>query len=901
MSLTPGTRLGPYDIQAAIGAGGMGEVYRARDTRLDRTVAIKTLPESLAADPQFRARFEQEARAIAALNHPHICTIHDVGQDQGTDYLVMEYLEGQTLADRLAGAGRPEGRPLHVEEALQIAIQMADALDKAHRAGIVHRDLKPGNIFLVRRGGPSGPPDAKLLDFGLAKTGAPAVAGSATMMPTTPAGLTVQGTILGTFQYMAPEQLEGQEADARTDIFAFGAVLYEMLAGRKAFEGRSHASLIGSILKDTPPPLSTLQPLAPPLLDHIVQRCLAKDPDERWQSAADLRIELVWVTHAAPAPASTAVARRSPRLWQSVSAALLVALLGALAVSALRTRETSIAASPVVFEVMPPDGATLITPLAANGNPRFALSSDGDTLAFVAVSADGRQQLWIRPLAVTTARVLAGTDGADAPFWSADGRYIGFFAQGKVKYVDAGGGTPQTLGDAPRGYGAAWNLENTIVFASMSPNEGLNAVRLGSTDSPVAVTRGDPKNAHAHVWPQFLPDGRHFLYAALNIAQTASDIFVGSLDGGEPQFLLTADAAARYAAPGYLLFPRGGALLAQRFDTEGLRLVGEPVQLLDTVGRNLPTGYMALSLSASGHLAYGQSSVAPARVVWRDRSGRALEPPGPADMSSLSLSRDGAMLAVSRTLPQAGTNVWLSNVTRPTPIRFTFDAAASSSPIWSPDGRFLAYRSSRGGQLDQLYRKAADGSSQEELIEEQTGSIPTDWSADGKLIIFHNASSTSWDVLALSVSEGTSNTVLNTPFNEVQGALSPDGRWLAYASDESGRFDVFVQPFPPTGAKWLVSSEGGVEPRWRRDGRELFYLSPARRLTAVPTQTTQRFESGTPETLFDAGVRDFTLPFVRRYDVTANGQRFVVAEQPPRRLPPITVIVNWTGVLQDLP
>ena len=512
-----------------------------------------------------------------------------------------------------------------------------------------------------------------------------------------------------------------------------------------------------------------------------------------------------------------------------------------------------------------------------------------------------------------TARVLAGTDGADAPFWSADGRDIGFFAQGKLKSVKAGGGTPQSLSDAARPQGATWNSENTIVFAPLE-NEGLKAVHLGSTDPAVLVTRVDPKKAQAHVWPEFLPDGRHFLYAAVNSSSTASDIFIGSLDGVEPRFLVTADAAAHYAEPGYILFPRGGTLLAQRFDTDGLRLVGEPVRLLDIVGRNLPSGYTALSVSGAGQLAYGQSAQAPTRVVWRDRAGRMLGPPGPADTGTLSLSRDGSMLALSRTLPQAGTNIWLSDVKRTTPIRFTFDVAGSLSPIWSPDGRFLAFSSRRGGQLDQLYRKAVDGSSEAELIEEArgsipeaagsipeaTGSIPTDWSVDGKLIIFHRLGLTSWDVEALSVAEGKSTSVLHTPFNEVQGTLSSDGRWLAYASDESGRFDVFVQPFPPTGAKWPVSSDGGTEPRWRSDGRELFYLSSDRRLMAAPTQTAPPFESGKLEALFDADVRELTLPFRRRYDVAANGQQFVLAEPPPRRPPPITVIINWTGALQDL-
>src|ERR1700730_16630809 len=681
MAIATGARLGPYEVVSALGAGGMGEVYKARDTRLDRIVAIKVLREALSVDPQFRERFDREARTISQLDHPHICVLYDVGEQEATTYLVMQYLEGETLADRLTKGALP------LDQALRIAIDVAGALDKAHRAGIVHRDLKPGNIMLTQAG-------AKLLDFGLAKIGTSVVAGAGlSMLPTTPPNLTARGTILGTFQYMAPEQLEGDEADARTDIFAFSAVLYEMLTGKKAFEGKTQASLIAAILEREPPPVSSLQPLAPRTLDRVIRRGLSKDPDQRWQSAL-------------------ALAGWTGLLWQ------------------LRRGAAPLPGEALMFAVPPPGGATFVTPSSMFGMPWLALSPDGRVLAFVALSADGRQQLWTRPLAAAIATPLAGTDDARAPFWSPDSRYLAFFGRGKLKYVDAAGGTALVITDAPgSGAGGSWNRENTIIFAPTPQNEGLRKVQVGTSAASQPVTRVDPGQVQGgHVWPEFLPDGRHFLFGVVQSSGGAAETWVGSLDGGEPRLLLRADAVARYTEPGDLLFKRG-PLLAPRGDARDFQLVGDPIRLTDAVvGSNTPSTYLALSTSTTGTFAYGTMPADETQLVWRDRTGRMLVSIGLTNASAPSLSRDGT-LVLSRILPQIGRDLWLYDLKRNTPMRFTFDSAGGKSPIWSPDGKYVAYAMNREGSLDVLVRKPITGLGREELLFKTGGSFPTDWSA----------------------------------------------------------------------------------------------------------------------------------------------------------------------------
>ena len=900
-SLEPGTSFGPYRIEGFLAAGGMGEVYRARDTRLDRLVAVKVLPAEVASDPQFRDRFDREARVISQLDHPHICALYDVGEQNGVSFLVMQYLEGETLEERLKKGAVP------LEHALQYAMQMADALATAHRAGIVHRDLKPGNIMLTKSG-------ATLLDFGLAKaTGPVSAAAGVSLLPTTPPGLTAQGTILGTFQYMTPEQLEGHEADARTDIFAFGAVVYEMLTGKKAFAANTQASLIAAVLKDDPPLPSTVQPLASPLVDHVVGRCLAKDPDERWQAASDVMRELKWIADAAPGLVSSDPSpRTSVRRWRMISLAVivLVAAVASLALIGRFLRPAPAASDLLMFAVAPPEGATFVAPGGPVGQPWLALSPDGRVLAFVALSADGRQQLWTRPLAATSAHPLPGTDGAQAPFWSPDSRSVAFFARGKLKVVDAAGGTPQIVTDAPGYFGSgSWNRDNTIVFASSPRNDGLRSVQVGAAQASQTLTRIDPgRGQRGHFSPQFLPDGRHFLFGVGGaVGGREAETWVGSLDGAEPRLLLRADAVAHYAEPGYLLFKRG-SLLAQRIDARDLRLVGDPVRLTaPEVGSSSVVPYLALSTSTTGTLAYGATRAEETRLVWQDRTGRLLGSIDVTGASAPSLSRDGTMLALSRTLPQTGTDLWLYDVKRGTPMRFTFDSASTRSGIWSPDGEQIVFAAARNGTLGQMYRKPTTGSGSDELVSNVDGSTPTDWSPDGRFILFHTNNNldqgsvdqrNGYDLWVLSLADRQSRPLVRTPFHEIQGAVSPDGRWLAYACDESGAFEVYVQGFPDSQGKRLVSRGGGAEPRWRADGRELFYVSADRRLMVVPTTIGPAFESGTPAPLFEMNVRDLGFQSGRRYDVTPDGQRFVVQELIGRVRPSaLTVVVNWSALL----
>jgi predicted Ser/Thr protein kinase len=602
MALAAGDRLGPYEIISPLGAGGMGEVYRARDTRLDRIVAIKVLAAELANDPQFRNRFDREARTISQLDHPHICALYDVGERDGTSFLVMQYLEGETLETRLKiGA-------LRLDHALQYSIQIAEALDKAHRAGIVHRDLKPGNIMLTKAG-------AKLLDFGLAKATGPAGARAGlSMLPTTPPGLTAQGTILGTFQYMAPEQLEAQEADTRTDIFAFGAVVYEMVTGTKAFEGKSHASLIGAILKDQPRALFNLQPLAPPALDRIVETCLAKSPDDRWQTARDLLRELKWLAEGAAEGtngAITSTARSRERAVWVLGAVAVLAIAALVALATLYFRRT--VPEPVVTRL------DVVTPPTSEAFS-FALSPDGRRLAFVA-NGDKGSQLWLRPLDQVRAQPLAGTEGAIYPFWAPDGRAIGFFADGKLKRIDFTGGALQVLADAPYPRGGTWNADGVIVFGPSGADALLRVAATGGTTAP--VTRLAPGQG-SHRWPQFLPDGRRFVFLMATGQPQTQGVYLGSLDGGEPIRVMPAETAAVYAAPGYLLLVSQGVLAAYPFDAARATVANEPMPVAQVVGTDDGEFHSAFSVSAAGVLAHRAGAGVRRQLVWVDRTGKML-------------------------------------------------------------------------------------------------------------------------------------------------------------------------------------------------------------------------------------------------------------------------------------
>jgi serine/threonine protein kinase/WD40 repeat protein len=869
LPLSPQTRLGPYEILSPLGAGGMGEVYKAKDTRLDRTVAIKVLPEHVAANPEARQRFEREARAVSSLNHPNICVLHDIGQQDGVDFLVMEYLEGETLAARLAKG------PLPVAQALEYAIQIADALAQAHRRGFCHRDLKPGNIMLTRSG-------AKLLDFGLAKRAPTALANEATVS----VDLTGKGTILGTLPYMAPEQVEGREADARTDLFAFGAVLYEMVTGRKAFPGQTAANLMVAILERDPPPLPGS---CPPALDRLVRRCLAKDPDQRWQNAQDLKVALQWIVEGTPVQPAPVTRRLLP--W----AAAALATVAALVLAALYFRPTPSSERTVRLLVSPPEKETFWS------YDLPAVSPDGERLAFTAIDPDGKTRIWVRSLDSLTISPLAGADGGIRPFWSPDSRSLAFFADGKLKKADLRGGPPQTLCDAsnwnPFG---AWGRDGVILFGN-GDSGGRTLSRVAATGGEVrlATTLDVSRQEAGHDYPQFLPDGRHFIYLVQSARPENSGIYAGSLDSKETKRLVSTQTNAAYAGSpsgsGYLLFTRDDALMAQAFDAARLELTGAPLPVTQPVSISstiVTARLLALfAVSENGVLAYRTGgSTGAIELVWFDRQGKRLGTVGePADYSNPALSPDEKKLVVCRVNPQARTrDLWLFDLARGTSSRFTFDPADKTNPVWSPDGSRIAFSSRRRGALD-VYVKAATGSGADDvLLESREDKVVLDWTPDGRFILFSQGDDY-WTVPL----EGDRKPKGSLELGD-SPRVSPNGGWVAYGSNESSRGDVYVQSFPPGGGKWQVSTAGGTEPQWRRDGKELFYRA-ADKLMAVDVKTDAPvFEAGIPKPLF--AVRVEKVGRRSHFVVAASGQRFLVAvEAAPS---PLTLVTNWTAGLK---
>ena len=900
MPLSAGTRLGPYEILATAGAGGMGEVYRARDTRLDRTVAIKVLSAPLAADPDLRQRFEREARAISALNHPHICTLFDIGEspapEPGTDvlqFLVLEYLEGPTLAQKLTAG------PLPVETALAYAMQIADALDKAHRAGIVHRDLKPANVMITKGG-------AKLLDFGLAKTAAPVLSTSGlSMLPTTPPGLTAQGTILGTFQYMAPEQIEGLEADARTDIFAFGALLFEMLTGRTAFEGQTRAALLGAILKDAPTRVSTLVPAAPPPLDRVIRTCLAKDPDDRYQTARDLLRDLKWSTSPDAAPhvvvTPAAAAPGSSRVAWSIAAIFALGFVAAATVAVRHFAEVPQRPDVVQFAIPPLENRIFGGPRGPGTGQatQIAVSPDGRSVAFVTGSGNGNFEIWLRRLDSLMSVPVAGTDGASFPFWSVDGTALGFFADGKLKRVAIGGGPALTLSDAPMGRGGTWMPDGTIVFAP-AVNAPLHRVSsAGGTATPVS-TLDASLGELGHRFPRVLPDGRSILFTAVTGAATVapkpSTIKMMMLESGTAVTLLTAESHADYMA-GHLLFYRDGILLAQPFDAVAGRLHGEPFPIAEDVGTE-GSRLSSFSAASTGTLVYSSGGRVGTRLTWTDRSGKVLETVGEqASFSGLALSPEDRRAAVALTIgPPLNRDIWVVDLTRDVMTRLTFQPGEDSNAVWSPDGTQLVFQSSRAGAGSLRSVRVGGTAVDEPLIEQQSGVfVPSDWSTDGRHILYSHADRSlgAPDLWALPTGGDRKPIRLTeTPFNELFPVFSPDGRWFAYASDESRNSEVYVQPFPPTGRKYLVSRDGGSQPLWRRDGRELFFLTQDATLYSVSVVTVPEFEAGIPQRLFASPAPTFTGS--RAYGISRDGQRFLFAAPAQVSTTPLQVVLNWS-------
>ncbi len=889
MTLAAGSRLGPYEILAPVGAGGMGEVYKARDTRLGRTVALKVLPERLSSDVELRQRFEREARTISQLSHPHICALYDVGHQEGTDYLVMEYLEGQTLAERLAKG------PLALDQVLRYGVEIADALGKAHQHGIVHRDLKPGNVMLTKSG-------VKLLDFGLARVFQPVSSGSILTALPTETPLTEKGTILGTVQYMAPEQLEGKEADSRTDIFALGAVLYEMATGRKAFSGATQASLISSIMTAEPQPISESQPLSPPALDRVVKTCLAKDPDDRWQTAHDVMLELKWIAEAgsqagAPAPMAASRKSRERLLWTALAVLALAALLPWV----IRDRKGTRADAAVTrFAVLPPENASFL----GGAIDPVTISPDGRRLALLATSG-GRRRIWIRALESLAAEPLAGTEGAAYPFWSPDSRSIGFFADGKLKKIKASGGPVQTLCDAPDGRGGAWSRDGVILFAPRQFAEPLYRVS-SSGGVPVPATRLEPsRQESAHRWPCFLPDGRHFLYlASISTRHLRNGIYVGSLDSKETTLLISADSNVAYSPSGHLLFVRDQTLMAQRFDAERLRLADEVVPVVEQMPQSLASSHSPFSVSENGVLAYWAGDTKK-ELIWFDQAGRRLGSLGSAsDNPGASFSPDEKRVALSRPDARSGaSDIWVVEVSRGVTSRLTLDRFEDHFPIWSPDGTRIVFNSNRNGPED-LYQKDSTGTGREELLykSDVAHKHPLDWSSDGRFILYHTRQSrTGSDILALPLF-GNREPIpfLSTEFEEGHAQFSPDGRHVAYASDESGVYEIYVQPFPGPGGKLQISTQGGVQPRWRRDGEEIFYVAADGRMMAAPlSPQSGSLSVGNPRALFKTAILpDAVFPAIFDYAVTADGQRFLIVTPTSETLVfPATVVLNWAAKL----
>jgi len=897
MAILPGRRLGPCEILSAIGAGGMGEVYRARDTRLDRVVAIKVLPAHLADTSELRERFDREAKTIASLNHPHICILHDIGHQDGIDFLVMEYIEGETLAQRLSKGALP------LEQVLQYAIEISDALDKAHRKGITHRDLKPGNIMLTKSG-------TKLLDFGLAKLrqdAAPATPPSE--LPTVSDPITAQGTILGTLQYMAPEQLEGGEVDARTDIFAFGAVVYEMPTGKRAFEGKSQASVISSIISSDPPPMSSLQPMTPPALDRLVKRCLAKDPENRWQTARDLELELKWIAEGGSLARSFPVAptRGIRARWKGVSvwggAAVLLAAIVGLAAWNLKPLGSPQAVSR--FTIMLPPGQQLA---GLEIGPAVALSPDGTHLAYVAIEG-GTQQIYLRPMDSLEAAPIPSTEGAGNPFFSPNGQWLGFFADGKLKKVSVSGGTAITLGEAPAPRGATWASDGVIAFAPTNVSGIQQISDAGGVPRPLSHLG---KGEQGHRWPEFLPGGNAVLFAAATsgINFTNTQVAVQSIGTGERRNLIQAGTHPRYASSGHLTYLQGGSLMAVPFDPQRLTITGAAVSIVNGVLQSRAIGDAQYDFSATGSLVYVPGGVQSnqSRLVWVSRNGTEQSLAAPAhSYLAPRLSPDGRRIAVS--IDEQDAQLWLYDLGRGTFTWFTFEGSANYFPIWTPDGKRIAFQSNREGPSN-IFWQLADGSGRaERLTTGEYVTAPNSWSPDGQLLAFFEVNPiTQRDIWVMRMGDPSASSgqvrkaqpFLRTQFNEGGPRFSPDAQWLAYSSDESGRTEIYVQPYPGPGGKWQISTDGGTEPVWNHSGSELFYRNRDE-MMAVDIATQPNFTAGKPKVLFEGHYETNPVP-IANYDISTDGQRFLMlkpVEQAQGALTQINVVLNWFEELKQ--
>jgi eukaryotic-like serine/threonine-protein kinase len=884
MTLSAGQRLGPYQVSSRIGVGGMGEVYRATDTRLNRAVAIKILLPDHSAGPEFAERFEREARALSSFSHPHICTVYDFGSQDECHYLVMEYLEGETLSQRLR-----RGR-LPFDEFVRYSLHVASALVEAHRQGYLHRDIKPANIMLTKSG-------AKLLDFGLTRSNSDtAVQGQNTRTKS----LTTEGAVVGTYPYMSPEQLQGRVVDVRSDIFSFGAVLYEMATGVCPFDGESTASIIAAVLDRDPPALSAIRPDLPPALAWVVHTCLRKDSDERWQSVHDLKLQIERLRDV-PSASAGGRALVGWKHWRSIALGLLAGAFLSLVAGAayIRTRPPTPSLEPIVFEIAPASGASFTTAGSASIPViTLAVSPDGSKLAYVGESG-GSPLIWVRKLNEAAAHPLRGTEGAQQLFWSPDSRWIAFFSENALKKIELSGGPATTLSDVsvdPRG--GAWLPSGTIVFAP-SQRDGL--MRISSSGgSPTPLY--PQQDAAQRWWPSPLPDGKRFIF----LDRKKKGVFVGSVDGAVGKPLVMTDWAALYADPGYLLYFKDGFLNAHRFDTTSGELEGEPIALGGGIGA-ATNGMAGFSASRSGILAHSPLLIDRTQLLWYDRGGNvSARVTEQAYYMDPALSPDEQKIALTRLdVARSAQDIWIHDQARGTTTRFTSDPLLEASPLWSGDGTRILYRANRTGMIN-LYIRGVDGGVDRVLFQSERqlalhggayNTMPTSWSSNGGQVIYTVPGRTGYDIFVLRlVGDSMPQPLAKSAFNEMHGSLSPDQRWLAFASDESGRFEVYVQSFPDGKRKQQLSAAGGWEPKWRADGGELYFLSASRKLMAVPFAAGGH--AGKAQELFPVATPSPNV-FKTNYAPSRDGRRFLInAVVEADRSAAITVVANWPGLVR---
>jgi len=885
MSLTPGQKLGSYEIQDKIGAGGMGEVYRARDPRLDRTVAIKVLPEHTATSADLRERFQREAKAISSLNHPNICILYDVGEQDGVSYLVMEHLEGETLAVRLARG------PLPLGEMMRVAVQIADALDSAHRKGLVHRDLKPGNVMFTRDG-------AKLLDFGLAKMAMTDNDPESFSSLTLTSPLTAQGTIIGTMHYMSPEQLEGREADARSDIFAFGALLYEMATGKRPFEGTSQASLIASVLKEEPPSVTTIQPMLPPLLEQTIRQCLMKDPDQRWQTAGDLKRALLWVSEGGSqigTPVAVARGRKRRELVLGVAVAVLAAAVAALGFTTWKQAQVRprVVQSNILLEP-----GTALDNLAGGS---VVISPDGKALVWAARdSLSSEPRLWVRRLDALATLPLPDTEGASFPFWSPDSRYIAFFAEGKLKKILASGGPTLTLCPAPSGRGGTWNAEGDILFTPVQ-DDVIHRVSAAGGEATAVTVRDTVAADYNHRWPVFLPDGRDFLYFARTDNSGGGEkdaICVASLDRPDVKRLIMCRSNPAFA-DGRILFVRDNVLMAQAFDPDSWKLGPDAVPVAEEVSHVENWSKGVFAVSDNGVLTYRQGSVSSgSQLRLYDLAGRHLRDFDDVVIHySAMVSHDGTRAALNIfDQGQSNVDIWILDLRRNIRSRLTFGEAPDLAPIWSPDDTRIAYFSGEPGAAG-VYIKPANGAGEAELLYRSDKTLYVrDWSRDGRYIC-GAIQGDSQDIIIIPT-DGQEEpwTFMSTSAGEWDPSFSPDGRWLAFVSDETSKEEVYVAPFPGPGGKWQVSSREGDRPHWSPDGAAIIYLDNGDRLNEAEIMVDgNAVQVGAVRPLFEVtAFRPGTV-----FDLMPDGQAVLINERLSEMdMSRVVLVQNWEQTLE---